>query len=63
MSDEADEANELAEASASRAITAARAAVLAMPVGAPGECALCGEESGRLVRGACAPCRDRRGLA
>lgn len=27
--------------------------------GAPGECELCGEWSGRLVRGACAPCRDR----
>lgn len=27
--------------------------------GAPGECELCGEWSGHLVRGACAPCRDR----
>ena len=31
--------------------------------GTPGECELCGEWSGRLVGGACAPCRDRHGLA
>ena len=30
----------------------------AIPVGAPGECDLCGEESGRLVKGICARCRD-----
>lgn len=30
-----------------------------IPKGRPGECDLCGEWSGRLVRGACAPCRDR----
>lgn len=30
-----------------------------MPVGTPGDCDLCGEWSGRLVEGACAPCRDR----
>jgi hypothetical protein len=39
-----------------------RARAAAMPVGRPGECDLCGEWSGRLVNGACAPCRDRRGL-
>ena len=33
-----------------------------MPLGEPGECGLCGEWSGRLVRGACAPCRDKRKL-
>lgn len=33
-----------------------------IPVGQPGECELCGEWSGRLVRGACAPCRDKYGL-
>jgi hypothetical protein len=27
--------------------------------GVPGDCELCGEWSGRLVDGACAPCRDR----
>lgn len=33
-----------------------------MPPGEPGDCELCGEWSGRLVRGVCAPCRDRRRL-
>lgn len=27
--------------------------------GEPGECKKCGEQSLRLVQGACAPCRDR----
>lgn len=30
-----------------------------LPVGAPGECDLCGEWSGRLIGGVCAPCRDK----
>ena len=30
--------------------------------GVPGECDLCGEDSLRLIRGACAPCRDRYSL-
>jgi hypothetical protein len=30
--------------------------------GVPGECDLCGEESGRLIGGACAPCRDKHKL-
>jgi len=30
--------------------------------GAPGECEYCGEQSPRLVRNACAPCRDKRKL-
>jgi hypothetical protein len=30
-----------------------------LPVGEPGECELCGEWSGRLINGACAPCRDK----
>lgn len=33
-----------------------------LPPGAPGECEMCGEWSGRLVDGACAPCRDKYGL-
>ena len=36
-----------------------REAAARMPVGAPGECGRCGEWSGRLVNGACAPCRDK----
>ncbi len=27
--------------------------------GVPGDCDLCGEWSARLIRGACAPCRDK----
>lgn len=33
-----------------------------IPHGEPGECDLCGEESGRLINGACAPCRDKHKL-
>lgn len=31
--------------------------------GKPGDCEICGEWTGRLVRGVCAPCRDRNALA
>lgn len=30
-----------------------------IPRGDPGECDMCGEWSGRLINGVCAPCRDR----
>jgi hypothetical protein len=30
-----------------------------LPEGNPGDCDLCGEWSGRLVKGVCAPCRDK----
>lgn len=30
-----------------------------LPAGEPGDCELCGEWSGRLINGACAPCRDK----
>lgn len=59
MADEADRANDVAEADAARAIAAARAASAAVIPGHAGDCDLCGEWSGRLVGGACAPCRDR----
>lgn len=39
-----------------------RAAAKPLEPGEPGDCDLCGEWSGRLVRGACAPCRDKRKL-
>lgn len=41
----------------------ARAASQPLAPGAPGECDLCGEWSGRLVLGACAPCRDKWRIA
>ena len=43
-------------------LKAVRGMAQQMPAGQPGECELCGEWSGRLVRGACAPCRDKYGL-
>lgn len=36
-----------------------RAKAAAIEPGTPGDCDLCGEWSARLIRGACAPCRDR----
>jgi hypothetical protein len=62
MADQIDEANELNEAAVDRSVERARAQAALMLAGVPGDCDLCGEPSGRLVRGACAPCRDRRGL-
>lgn len=59
MSDEIDIANDRAAADTQRAEAAARAKAQAIPAGTPGDCELCGEWSGRLVGGACAPCRDR----
>ena len=60
MADEADRANDYAERMTRQAIDAARRDI---PPGRPGDCDLCGEWSGRLVGGACAPCRDRHGLS
>lgn len=37
-----------------------RAARQPVPVGVPGECEQCGDDSLRLVGGRCAPCRDGR---
>lgn len=56
MSDAVDEANDLAETERATAI-AARAA-FNLDAGQPGECDFCGRWFGRLVDGACAPCRD-----
>lgn len=33
-----------------------------IPKGTPGDCELCGEWSGRLIKGVCAPCRDKHKL-
>ena len=56
MADEADIANDKAEWDLAQAI---RAAAHDIPPGVAGNCDLCGEWSGRLIHGACAPCRDR----
>ena len=60
--DEADYAQEKIDETTSNAIVAASYAASNMPKGNSGDCDLCGYWSGRLVDGACAPCRDRYGL-
>lgn len=58
-----DRANDKAQELLDAGIEEARHRASLMEAGAPGECDLCGEWSGRLVGGACAPCRDKRGMA
>ena len=60
--DDADKADGLIAAREKEALAAAQRAVADMPQGVPGECELCGEEWPRLVRGVCAPCRDKHKL-
>lgn len=59
MTDDIDRANERVDEALGDAIAERQRAAAAIPVGAPGECAYCGEWAGRLVMDACAPCRDR----
>ena len=51
-----DRANDLAQAMLDAQIADARKP---LQLGTPGACQLCGEWSGRLIHGACAPCRDK----
>lgn len=60
--DEVDITQERAEAALEAHLANLRRQAQAMPEGKPGECDLCGEWSGRLVKGVCAPCRDKRGM-
>ena len=60
--DQADETGIFQELLDTLAIAKAQEAVRAMPVGVAGECNRCAEESPRLVRGVCAPCRDKFNL-
>lgn len=55
--DEVDEAQERIERRIEEGIARARAKPFEK--GKPGDCDLCGEWAGRLVLGACAPCRDK----
>lgn len=57
--DETDYANDLVMREANDAINEHRRKAALIPKGNPGECAYCGEWSGRLVNGVCAPCRER----
>lgn len=54
--DEADYGNDRAQQIIDAAIAASRGEI---KPGVAGECDLCGEWSGRLIEGACAPCRDK----
>lgn len=56
MADEADEAKDREERRVAEGI--ARAQSQPLQPGVPGDCDLCGEWSGRLILGVCAPCRD-----
>lgn len=54
-----DRANAIAEREANATLKAIRYQAAHIPVGNAGDCELCGHWSGRLVGGACAPCRDK----
>jgi hypothetical protein len=53
-----DQANDKAAALIDAQASEIRYQAQHMPVGEPGYCCRCGEYSVRLVRMACAPCRD-----
>lgn len=59
MADLVDDANDREETRMEVIIKEARKKAQEIPRGEPGECDLCGEWSGRLVTGICAPCRDK----
>lgn len=54
-----DQANDRAAEETASIEAAIRRKAAAIPPGEPGECEICGEWSGRLVEGHCAPCRDK----
>lgn len=60
MADLADLAQDVIDQELQECIAAARKP---LPPGEPGDCNMCGEESPRLVGGACARCRERYKLA
>lgn len=57
MSDNIDAANDIAERERAAAIAAR--APFDLEAGKPGDCDFCGEWFGRLVDGACVPCRHK----
>lgn len=60
--DDADISDERIQRAIDSKLSEVRLQKALMPAGSPGECERCGEWSGRLVGGACAPCRDKYGL-
>lgn len=59
MADVVDISDERVQIATDTQVAKVRQQAAQMPKGKPGECDLCGEHSQRLVRGACAPCRDK----
>ncbi len=59
MADDIDRAQERELLDTSSALNQVRERAARIEPGTPGDYDLCGEWSGRLIRGACAPCRDR----
>ena len=62
MSDEIDQQQERDAVLDSIALRKVRDQAAAIPQGEPGICEWCECDSPRLVRGACAPCRDKHKL-
>ena len=62
MADEGDLTNDRIEILEAATVAEIREAAARIPKGVAGDCDKCGEYSLRLVRNACAPCRDRLGL-
>lgn len=60
MTDIIDRANDVAATLLADQEQRIRRQAAQIPTGEPGDCDFCGEWSGRLVAGVCAPCRDRR---
>lgn len=58
MTDEVDISNDNIQHDIERRVEEVRRNA-ELPPGEPGDCERCGEWSGRLVNGICAPCRDR----
>ncbi len=56
--DDVDIANERAAMATAKAVDDIRKKATLAP-GVEGDCDLCGEWTGRLIEGACAPCRDK----
>lgn len=61
MTDEVDISNDNIQHDLERRVAEVRRNA-ELPPGEPGDCERCGEWSGRLVNGVCAPCRDRHKL-
>ena len=61
MTDEVDTSNDNIQLDIERRVEEVRRNA-ELPPGEPGDCERCGEWSGRLVNGVCAPCRDRHKL-